>query len=123
VTAWILACLAAVAVIAAGAAAGWWFLPFAAGLAAGIAARYGRWRLRVTVPATAAVAAAGWGIPLAWAAWHGTAVMAIARILAALAGLPAHATTGIAVTLSVAVIQALAGLWLGRALAPRPPRN
>lgn len=116
VAAWVLACLAAVAVIAGGAALGWWFLPFVAGLAAGIAAHYGRWRLRVTVPAVAVIAAAGWAIPL----WFGTLPGATARVVAALAGLPASATAGIAATLLIAVIQALAGLWLGRALTPRP---
>ena len=61
--AWLLGCLAGVVIVAAGALAGWWFLPF-------------------------------------------------------LAGLPASAAVAIAVTLLVAVVQAVAGLWLGRALAP-----
>ena len=65
---WLLGCLAAVALIALGAVAGWWFLPFVAGLAGGAAARYGRWRLRVALPAAALVAAVGWGIPLGWQA-------------------------------------------------------
>jgi hypothetical protein len=42
----------------------------------------------------------------------------VARTIAALGGLPAHSVTGIAVALLVAAIQAAAGLWLGRALAP-----
>jgi hypothetical protein len=41
-------------------------------------------------------------------------------VIAALVGLPAYAAVGIAVTLLVAVIQVLAGTWLGRALTPRP---
>jgi hypothetical protein len=44
----------------------------------------------------------------------------VARTIAALAGLPASAAVAIAVTLVVAVLQAVAGLWLGRALAPGP---
>jgi hypothetical protein len=42
----------------------------------------------------------------------------VARSIAALAGLPAAAAAAIAVTLLVAGIQAAAGVWLGRALAP-----
>ena len=85
---WLLGCLAAAVLIALGAAVGWWFLPLLAGLAGGIAARYGRWRLRVALPAAALVAAAGWGIPLGWQAAHGAPVRATARVVAALAGLP-----------------------------------
>jgi hypothetical protein len=116
---WALACVAGVAVIASGAAFGWWFVPFAAGVAAGIAARYGGLRMRVTVLAVTLMAAAGWGIPLWWQAWRGAPVGATARVVAALAGLPPHAAVAAAVTLLVAVIQAIAGLWLGRALSPR----
>jgi hypothetical protein len=42
----------------------------------------------------------------------------VAREVAALAGLPPHAAVTVVVVLLVAVIQGLAGLWLGRALAP-----
>jgi len=42
----------------------------------------------------------------------------VARTIAALAGLPASAAAAIGVTLLVAAIQAAAGVWLGRALAP-----
>jgi hypothetical protein len=116
---WLLACLACAAVIAAGALAGLWYLPFLAGLAAGLVARYGRLRLRVTLPAVVIVAAAGWGAALAWLALRDKLPeQSVARSIAALGGLPAHAAVGIAVTLLVAVIQAVAGLWLGRALAP-----
>jgi hypothetical protein len=116
---WLLGGLAAAVLIALGAAAGWWFLPFVAGLAAGAAARYGRWRLRVALPATALVAAIGWAIPLGWQALHGAPVRATARVVAALAGLPPHAVVAIAATLVVAALQALAGLWLTWALIPR----
>src|ERR1039458_4137313 len=85
---WLLSCLAGVVVIAGGTSLGWWFV---AGAAAGIAARYGRWRLRVALLAVTLMAAAGWGIPLCWSAWRGSAVGATARVVAALAGLPPHA--------------------------------
>ena len=117
--AWLLACLAGTVLVAAGALAGWWFLPFVAGLAAGLAVRFGRLRLRTALAAAVAVAAAGWGATLAWLALRdGLPEVAVARSIAALAGLPASAAAAIAVTLLVAVVQAAVGLWLGRALAP-----
>jgi hypothetical protein len=115
---WLLACLAGMVILAAGALAGWWFLPFLAGLAAGLAAHYGRWRLRVSLPAVMLIAAAGWGAALWWLVRGGLPEGAVAREIAALAGLPASSAVAIAVTLLVAVIQAAVGLWLGRALAP-----
>ena len=115
---WLLACLAGVVIVAAGALAGWWFLPFLAGLAGGLAAHYGRWRLRVSLPAVMLIAAAGWGVALWWLVRRGLPEGAVAREIAALAGLPASSAVAIAVTLLVAVIQAAVGLWLGRALAP-----
>jgi hypothetical protein len=115
---WLLAWLAAVLLVAAAALLGLWFMPFLAGVAAGIAARAGRWRLRVSVPAVILLAAAGWGAALWWLVLHRLPEGAVAREIAALAGLPPHAPVAIVVTLLVAVIQAVAGLWLGRALAP-----
>ena len=116
---WVLACLAGAVIVAAGALAGWWFLPFLAGLGMGLAARYGRLPLRATLPAAVAVAAVGWGAALAWLALRdGLPEVTVARTIAALAGLPASAAVAIAVTLVVAALQAAAGLWLGRALAP-----
>jgi len=116
---WLLACLAGALVVAAGALAGWWFLPFVAGLGTGLAARYGRLRLRATLPAAVGVAVIGWGAALAWLALRdGLPEVTVARTIATLAGLPAVAAVAIAVTLVVAALQAAAGLWLGRALAP-----
>jgi hypothetical protein len=116
---WLLACLAGALIVAVGALAGWWFLPFLAGLGTGLAAHYGRLRLRATLPAAAAMAAVGWGAALAWLALRDRLPeVTVARTIAALAGLPASAAVAIAVTLVVAVLQAVAGLWLGRALAP-----
>jgi len=116
---WLLACVAAAAILAMGALAGLWYLPFLAGLATGLVARYGRLRLRVSLPATVIVAAAGWGAAVTWLALRdGLPEASVARTIAALGGLPPHAAVAIAVTLLVAAIQAAAGLWLGRALAP-----
>ena len=92
--------------------------PFLAGLAAGLAAHYGRLRMRATLPVTVAIAAVGWGLALWGLVLRGLPDGAVAREVAALAGLPPHATVTVIVALLVAVIQALAGLWLGRAVAP-----
>jgi hypothetical protein len=119
-SAWLLAALAGTAVIGAGTAAGLWWLPFVVGLLAGLANRLGGWRARVLAITVTVMAIAGWAIPLGWPALHGEPVGATARVIAALAGLPALATTGVILTLAVAVVQALAGLWLGRALTPFP---
>jgi hypothetical protein len=121
---WLLALLGAVAVIAAAAALGWWFMPFAAGLAAGLANRVAGFRVKVAVPAVALMAVAGWGLPLLWQASHDHQPYgAVAREMAALGGLPAYAATGMALTLLVAVVQAIVGYWLGRALTPFPFRD
>ncbi len=111
--------LAVVIVIAAGTAAGLWFLPFIAGLAAGLTLRYRPWR--VVLPVTVAVAVAGWALPLAWQAGRGEPVGATARAVAALAGLPAYAALVVGVTLLVAAIQAVTGVWLARAVRGRGP--
>ena len=116
---WLLACVAGAVIVAVGALAGWWFLPFLAGLGTGLAAHYGRLRLRATLPAAVAVAVAGWGAALAWLALRdGLPEVTVARSIATLAGLPASAAVAIAVTLVVAALQAAVGVWLGRALAP-----
>jgi hypothetical protein len=117
-TVWVAACLGGAALVWAGALAGWWFMPFLAGLAAGAAAHFGHWRLRVSLPAAVIIAAAGWGAALWWLDLHSHPEGAVARVIASLAGLPPHAATAIAGTLLVAVLQAAAGLWLGRALVP-----
>jgi hypothetical protein len=122
VSAWVLGGLAGVAAIAGGASAGLWFVPFIVGVLAGFTMFLGRWRLRVTLSAAGAMAVAGWGVPLGLAARSGKPEGATARVVAALLGLPPHAAVGVAVALLVAAIQALAGAWLGVALAPRALR-
>jgi hypothetical protein len=120
VLAWTAVALAGVAVIAAGAAAGLWFVPLVAGLAAGLANRVAGWRARIALPAVAVMALAGWGTVLGWRVLHGQSYAGAAQEIAVLGGLPGHADHGMAVTLLVAVLQALVGYWLGRALRPRP---
>ena len=117
---WLLALLAGVVLVVAGAVLGWWFMPFAAGVLAGLANRVGRWRTRVALPAVAIVAALGWAVPIVWSVLNGQPYAAVARVIAALLGLPANPAVGIAVALIVAVVQAVAGYWLGRALTPMP---
>ncbi|MGH3217137.1 MAG: hypothetical protein ACRDPY_00150 [Streptosporangiaceae bacterium] len=102
-------------IIAVGAFAGWWFLPFAAGLVIGLAGR--RCSLRSVLAITMAVAVTGWAIPLAWQAAHGEPVVATARAVAAMAGLPASAWLTLGATLLVSAVQALTGVWLSRAVS------
>ena len=107
-------CVAAVIVIAAGAAAGLWFLPFVAGLVIALMARSGRaWVILLT---SAVVAVAGWAVPLALLAVDKEPVVATARAVSALAGLPASAAPVVGATLIVAVIEAITGASLARAI-------
>jgi hypothetical protein len=122
-TAWVLAALACVALVAGGALVGAWFTPFLVGLATGLVVRWGWWRLRVTVPAVLVMTCAGWGLALAILAARGQAIGPTARTIALVAGLGGTAALAIAITLAVSALQGLAGLWLGRALAPRPARD
>jgi hypothetical protein len=120
-SAWLLGLILVALSIAGLALAGWWFAPFVAGLAAGLANRVGGWRSRIALPAVAATAMAGWVIPLAWQAAGGqSAGRAQLRTLTGPLGLHAHASTAVALALIVAGVQAVAGYWLGRALTPRP---
>jgi len=120
---WLLGLLAGVLLIAVGAVMGWWFMPFAAGVLAGLANRIGRWPTRIAMPAVAIVAALGWAAPLVWSMLRGQPYVAVARVIAALLGLPANPAFGIALTLALAVIQGTVGYWLGRALTPMPAEH
>jgi hypothetical protein len=122
VWAWIAAGLVSAGLIGLAALAGLWFVPLIIGVAGGIGARWGQWRLRVMVPAVVIICAAGWGAALVERAMAGLPVGATARVIAAIAGLPAFAVVGVAVTLGIAVLLGLVGLWLGRALTPWPPQ-
>jgi hypothetical protein len=122
VWAWIAAGLVGAGLIGSGALAGLWFLPLIVGVIVGIAARFGQWRLLVTVPAVVMMSAAGWGGALLDQTLRGLPIGATARTIAAIGGLPAFAAVGVGVTLGVAVLLGLVGLWLGRALTPWPLR-
>ena len=120
VSVWLLGLLAGAVVIAAATWVGWWFVPFAAGLGAGLANRVAGWPARTAVPAVAAMGAVGWAVPLWLGALRGEPYGAVARVIAALAGLPGYAAVGLGLTVLVAVVQAVTGYWLGRALTPSP---
>ena len=117
---WLAVVLAGTLVIAGAAELGLWFVPFLAGLAVGLLLARRGWRLRHTLSAVLVMALLGWGVPLYWpAVIQGQPAGATARVVAALAGVPPHAVFGVVFTLLVAVLQAVIGLWLGRALTPR----
>lgn len=122
VTGWVLVALVGVVLIAGAALLGVWFMPFVIGLATGVLMRWGWWRLRVTIPAVVIVTCAGWGVALLTLVVSGQAVGPTAQTIAAVAGFPGMATVAFAVTLGVSSALGLVGLWLGRALAPRPAR-
>jgi hypothetical protein len=116
--AWCLGIVAGTAAVAAAAHAGLWFVPFLAGLLAGFSGRLGRWRLRVTLPVTAAMAVIGWAVPLGLAARRDGLARAAARVGTVLPGLhPHHGAAGLAAVLLAAAALALAGAGLGQALA------
>jgi branched-subunit amino acid transport protein len=113
--AWLAACAVAAVIVGFGAALGLWFLPFLAGIAAGIAP----WRARSALALVVLAVLVGWGAALWWPALSGAPAGATARILAALAGLPPHAAVGVAATLLVGVLQGLVAVWLARAVTYR----
>jgi hypothetical protein len=116
---WLLGLLASVAVIAVATAAGLVFLPLLAGLGAGFANRAHAWPPRVALPAVAAMAAAGWVLPFMLGGAHGGAGGQLARGVGALTGLPAEAAAVAALTMLIAVVQALAGYFLAGVITPR----
>ena len=120
---WILAAVTATILIAGAALAGIWYMPFVVGFATGVAMRWGGWRLRVVAPAVTVMTVAGWGVALLVSALRGLPVGATAQAIAVIAGLPGVAALTVAITLAVSALLGLAGLWLGRALAPRPARD
>jgi hypothetical protein len=109
---------AVVGLCLAGAHFGLWYTPFV--LAAALAAFRPRYRGVVLLATAGAVA--GWGVALWLMALDGLPVGATARSIAALAGLPPYAALMVAVTLLLAALQALAGIWLARAVFPPPVR-
>jgi hypothetical protein len=119
---WLAALLVGMVLIMGGAAIGWWFMPFVVGVLAGVANWVGRWPARVAVSAVAIAAAVGWAVPLAYSMAHGQWHETTARITATQVGLPGTAAAGVTLSFAIAVAQAVAGYWLGRAITPRPAR-
>jgi hypothetical protein len=115
VLAWLAVSAVTAAILGFGAALGLWYLPFVAGIAAGIAP----WRVRSALGLLVLAVAVGWGAALWWPSLSGAPAGATARVLAALAGLPPHAAVGVAATLLVGILQALVALWLARAFTYR----
>ena len=122
VPAWVAAAIAGTGLIAWGAALGIWFMPVLVGLITGVVLRWGRWRLRVSIPAVVVMAAAGWGLAF-WMGVSSGLPFAVARTIATQAGLPGLVAIRVFIALAFAALQALAGLLIGRAIARRPARN
>jgi len=113
--AWLLACAVTAALLGLGAGLGWWFLPFAAGIAAGA----GPWRTLPALGLAVLAVVVGWGAALWWPALSGAPAGVTARVIAALAGLPPYAAVGVAAAVGIGVLQAVVALWLVRAVTYR----
>lgn len=111
---WLSSCAAVAVVLGLGAWLGLWWLPFGAGVAAGLV----RWQTRSALCWLTLAVLVGWGVTLWIPALTGAPQGATAREVAALAGLPPYAVTGVVAALLVGVLQALVALWLTRALRP-----
>jgi hypothetical protein len=118
---WLLGLAAGVAVIAAATRVGWWFVPYVAGVGAGIATRWGDWAPRVVMPAVAGMAVVGWGLPVLLWPLRGEPYGAVARLIATLTGWPAYSAAGILLTFLIAALLAITGYLLGSVLTPRLP--
>jgi hypothetical protein len=113
---WLSSCAAVAALLGLAAWLGVWWLPFVTGVVAGVTP----WRARSALGWAAMAVLAGWGVTLWIPVLTGAPAGATAREVAALAGLPPHASVAIAATLLVGVLQSAVALWLTRALRPRP---
>lgn len=109
-----LAGLAGAVACALAAAAGLWFMPFVAGVLIGVLS--GRRQLSRGLLASV-LAALGWAVPLLWQAWQGVPVLATARVVAALAGLPPLPEIALLAAVLTAAVQGVVGCLLGRAIA------
>jgi hypothetical protein len=94
---------------------GGWFTPIVVGIATGAATRRRPAGRGLAVACAAGVG--GWGLPLLWAALHGAPIVATARVVAALAGLPAASCIPLLAGALTALLQAVSGYLLGRVLA------
>lgn len=116
---WTATCLAAIALVWLGSLLGAWYAPFVVGLVAGLGTRRLGRTARGALGTGCLAALAGWLLPIGLRAVEGQPVLGTGRTVAALAGLPADGLLILAVTGVVAVLQALIGVWLGRAIGPR----
>jgi hypothetical protein len=114
---WLLATALAIAAVSVGAAHGFWYLPLIAGTLLGLVTNQRRLGAALTAGAVMVAGPVSWGLVLLWMSLRGASVGATARIVAAVSGLPPLAVVTVALTLLVALLQAAAGLWLGRAVA------
>jgi hypothetical protein len=112
---WLCSCAAVAAVLGLGAWLGLWWLPFVVGVAVGLIP----WRTRSALCWLTLAVLVGWGVTLWIPALTGAPQGATAREVAALAGLPPYAVTGVVATLLVGILQALVALWLTGALRPQ----
>ena len=107
----------AAAACALGAWLGAWWVPFLAGVGAGLLKKAGPPLPRAAWPAVIG-AILGWALVLWIMALASLPVGATARVIAALGGLPPYAGVAVAVTLLLAALQVLVGAWLARAMIP-----
>ena len=106
--------LAGAVACALAAAAGLWFMPFVVGVAVGALSS----SRRVSRGLLAAILAAlGPAVPLLWQSWHGVPVVATARVVAALAGLPPMPEITLLAAALTAALQGVVGYLFGRAVA------
>jgi hypothetical protein len=107
------------AVVAGGAALGLWYLPFFAGVVAGVVGKRIRSRFIGSAAVLLLLGPLAWGAVLLVRALAGDTVGGTAHTVAALAGLPPLAATTVVLTLVIALLQAASGAWLGRVLSRR----
>ena len=106
---------AGAALIALSTAIHLWPMPFLVALALAILAI--RRRARIAVLCATTAAAVGWSLPLIWRGIAGEPVLGTARVTAGLAGLPAIGWLAIVLTILLAVLQALAAVWVTRTVS------
>jgi hypothetical protein len=116
---WLVGMVASVAVIAVATAVGLVFAPLLAGVCLGFANRAGSWPPRIALPAVAAMAGAGWILPFLVGSAHGTPGGGLTSAAAAVTGLPADAAGVAALTMLIAIVQALAGYFFAGVIMPR----
>jgi hypothetical protein len=113
--------LGAAVLIGLASLAGAWYMPLLAGAGIALIWRLRSWQ-RWQAGAAALAGAVGWSLPLILQSARGEPIGAVARTVAALAGLPPLAIVTIAATLLIAIVQAVLGVWVAQSLLPRRAR-